>query len=128
MELNMDIIASFVASIRNTSTITHFMHLQVEGEGSFARHDALADYYDGIIPLIDSVAEQIQGAYDVIIKPYPPMLPGDNGSEPLEYMQSLRQMVRNARPSLPQDSEIQNEIDEIAKLINKTCYKLGRLR
>lgn len=127
MELDLIKVAEFIATLRNSSTITHFMHLQVVGEGSLARHEALGEYYEAIVPLVDSVAEQIQGAYDVIIAPYPPAF-GNVDMEAFEYAKSLRAYVRNVRASLPQDSEIQNEVDEIAKLINKTCYKLNRLR
>lgn len=127
MTLDMTAVAEFVATLRHSATIAHFMHLQVEGEGSFARHDALGDYYEAIVPLVDSVAEQVQGAYDVIIQPYPTAF-GNTDADPLDYMKVCRQYVRNHRHGLPQDSEIQNEVDEIAKLLNKTCYKLTRLR
>jgi len=121
-------VAEFIATVRNSATIAHFMHLQVEGEGSYAKHKALEAYYNAMPDLIDSVAEQIQGAYDVIIAPYPAMLSGMRDSDELAYMQAMRDYVRQARGDLPQDSEIQNEVDEVAKLLNKTCYKLQRLR
>lgn len=126
MELNL--VATFIATVRNSATIAHFMHLQVDGEGSYAKHKALQAYYDQMPDLIDSVAEQIQGAYDVIIAPYPAALPGMRSDDPLAYMQSMREYVRESRDSLPEDSEIQNELDAVANLINKTCYKLMRLR
>jgi hypothetical protein len=39
-------------------------------------------------------------------------------------MESLQKFVAEARGSLPKDSELQNEIDNIANLINSTVYKL----
>ena len=125
MEMNR--VAEFIATLRNSATVTHLMHLQVEGEGSFAKHDALGAYYDEIVDLVDSLAESIQGAFDVIIKPYPPAF-GNYDGEPLAYVRTLRDYVRSARGEMPQDSEIQNEIDSIATLLNHTCYKLTRLR
>lgn len=125
MEMNR--VAEFIATLRNSATVTHLMHLQVEGEGSFAKHDALGAYYDEIVDLVDSLAESIQGAFDVIIKPYPPAF-GNYDGEPLDYVRTLRDYVRSARGEMPQDSEIQNEIDSIATLLNHTCYKLTRLR
>lgn len=125
MEVNK--IAEFIATLLHSSTIAHLMHLQAQGEGSYARHEALGDYYAAIVPLVDSLAEQIQGAYDTIIEPYPPSF-GSPLADPLDYMKALRDHIRSARTEMPQDSEIQNEIDEIAKLINTTCYKLTRLR
>lgn len=125
--MEMKPIAEFIGTLLHSATITHFMHLQAEGEGSYAKHVALGVYYDGIIDLVDAVAEGIQGAYDVIIAPYPPAY-ADTAADALEYMKSLRAYVRNKRTELPQDSEIQNDVDAIANLINSTCYKLTRLR
>lgn len=125
MEMNK--VAEFIATLRNSATVTHLMHLQVEGEGSFAKHDALGAYYDEIVDLVDSLAESIQGAFDTIIQPYPPGF-GNFDGEPLEYVRKLRDYVRATRGDLPQDSEIQNEIDSIATFLNHTCYKLTRLR
>lgn len=126
METNK--VAEFIATLLHSATVTHMMHLAVEGEGSYAKHKALGDYYNGVVPLVDSLAEQIQGAYDEIIQPYPPAFGLPTLSNPLEYIKAIRDYVRTARDDMPGDSEIQNEIDEIAKLINTTCYKLTRLR
>lgn len=119
--------SAFIATLLHSATLTHLQHFQVTGEGSDAKHRALADYYDGIVDLIDSLTESIQGAYDELIKEYPRTF-GSPSPDPLEYMKALRQFVRDARKGLPQDSEIQNEIDGIATLINHTCYRLGFLR
>ena len=43
-------------------------------------------------------------------------------------MESLQKFVGEARSSLPQDPELQNEIDNIANLLNSTVYKLKFLR
>lgn len=126
-EMNQKPIAEFIGTLLHSATITHLMHFQSEGEGSYAEHKALGAYYEGIVDLIDSVTESIQGAYDIIVDGYPNAY-ANTSSEPLEYMKSLRAYVRNKRSELPQDSEIQNEIDNVANLINTTCYKLERLR
>lgn len=125
--MDKNIVSEFIGALLHSATITHFMHLQAQGEGSYAKHIALGDYYDGIVDLVDGLAESIQGAYDIIIEPYSPSF-GNVSSEALEYMQSLREYVRNKRTLMPQDSEIQNDIDSIATLINSTCYKLLQLR
>jgi hypothetical protein len=49
-------------------------------------------------------------------------------AEPLAYMISLRDYVRNYRGEMPQDNEIQNEIDNVANLLNTTVYKLKFLK
>ncbi len=119
--------AEFVATLLHSATITHFMHLQVEGPGADAAHRALGDYYEGIVDAVDSVAEGIQGAHDVILQPYPAMF-ANSEEEPLAYMRKLREYVRVKRNTLPQDSEIKNEVDAVASLINRTCYRLARLK
>ena len=119
--------AEFIGTLLHSATVTHFMHLQAEGEGSYAKHVALAAYYDSIVDLVDGLAESIQGAYDVIIDPYPASFVTP-GLEALEYITALQGYVREARKDLPQDSEIQNEVDSIATLLNSTRYKLTRLR
>jgi hypothetical protein len=48
--------------------------------------------------------------------------------DPIRYMESLQSFVKEARQDLPQDSELQNIIDEIADLINTTTYKLKFLK
>ena len=126
-EMDRSIIGEFIGTLLHSATITHFMHLQATGEGSFAKHSALGTYYDEIVDLTDSLAEAIQGCYGEIITNYPPMFANVTG-EALEYMRMLKEYVANNRANMPQDSNIQNEIDTIATLIDSTLYKLTFLR
>lgn len=121
--MNETAVGEFIAIIRNSATVAHLMHLQVFGAGSFAKHNALGEYYAAIPDLIDSVAEAIQGRYQTIIMIYPSTLQITLGN-PLTYLRNLSAYVEEARKDLPQDSEIQNEIDSIATLIDHTSYKL----
>ena len=127
MTIDLETCGEFVGTLLHSATVTHFQHLSVEGVGADAAHRALNEYYDGIVELTDNVAECVQGAYDVIIKPYPSAFE-NNADEPLSYMRKLRSYVRVTRSMMPADSEIQNEIDSIAMLINRTCYRLQRLK
>lgn len=117
----------FVGTLLHSATITHFMHLQATGEGSFAKHSALGTYYDEIVDLTDSLAEAIQGCYGMIISNYPNMFANVSG-DALDYMVMLKDYVSNNRQNMPQESNIQNEIDTIATLIDSTIYKLTFLR
>ena len=47
-------------------------------------------------------------------------------SNPVVYLTYLKDEVATLRrmPEFPQDSELQNEVDTIANLINSTLYKL----
>lgn len=113
-------VAEFVGNLLHSATVTHFMHLQTK---SYAKHIALGAYYDEIVDLVDSVAEAIQGCYGEIITGYPSMFANVN-SEPLDYLKSLQVFVSDSRSNLPQESNIQNEIDNVATLIDSTIYKL----
>lgn len=126
-EMKPSIIAEFIGTLLHSATITHFMHLQAEGEGSYAKHIALAAYYDGIVDLVDTLAESIQGLTDDIIQPYPTSF-ANVQVDALTYIRSLREYVKMVRGDLPADSEIQNEIDNICTLLNSTAYKLSKLR
>jgi hypothetical protein len=123
-EMDNKAIGTFVSTLLHSATITHLMHFKSK---SYSEHVALAAYYDEIPELVDGLVESIQGAYETIIEPYPSMFgTGDAGALP--YMVSLRNYVRDYREQMPQDSEIQNEIDNIATLLNQTVYKLKFLK
>jgi hypothetical protein len=128
-EENMEksITGEFVGNLLHSATITHFMHLSVKGDGSYAKHQALGAYYEEIVELVDTLAEAIQGCYGEIIDNYPTMFANVSG-EPLEYILMLKDYVANNRVNMPQESNIQNEIDTIATLIDSTLYKLTFLR
>ena len=125
-EANMDgVIGTFVSTLLHSATLTHLMHFKSK---SYSEHVALRKYYDAIPELVDGLVESIQGAYETIIDPYPSMFGNGNNDDPLAYMISLRNYVRDYRQQMPQDSEIQNEIDNVANLLNTTVYKLKFLK
>jgi len=110
--------SEFIAALLHSSTVTHFMHLSTD---SYSEHKALGKYYVEIIDLADDFAEAYQGKYEKI-KKYPEEF--HNAKNPVKYLESLSEFVKEARKDLPQDSELQNIIDEIASLIDKTLYRL----
>jgi hypothetical protein len=113
----------FFLTLLHAATNTHILHLQSK---SFAEHTALGEFYTELPELIDNVIEAIQGLnQEIITYPvdyYPPL---DNG---LDELLSLKDYVEENRKSLPQNSEIQNEVDSIAKFIDSTIYKLKFLK
>jgi len=114
--------AEFIAAMLHSGTVAHFMHLSTD---SFAVHEALKTYYEEIIGLADDYAEAFMGRYKQIKK-----WPEDfhNAKDPVEYLTNLKDFVEDARKELPQDTELQNLVDEIADLINSTLYKLRFLK
>jgi len=117
--------ATFVSVLFHSGTNAHFMHLQATGAGSFSVHSALDHYYHQIIDLTDAWAESYQGCYEVITN-YPNTFHSE--TDPLKYITKISEFVRDYRVHLPQESQLQNLIDEIAALIDSTLYKLRFLK
>jgi len=118
----MENCALFVATLLHSATNTHFFHWSTD---SYSKHIALGEYYDGIVDLTDAFAEAYMGKYGKFTA-FPSVY--HQPKEPVKYLESLQNFVTDARQDLPQDSELQNLIDEIADLINTTTYKLKFLK
>ena len=118
----MENCALFAATLLHSATNTHFFHWSTD---SFSKHMALNEYYDEIVELTDSFVESYMGKYGKITK-FPSVY--HQPKEPVQYLKSLQSFVADARTDLPQDTELQNIIDEIADLINTTTYKLVNLK
>ena len=114
--------ATFVATLLHSATNTHFFHFSTD---SFAKHMALGTYYDEIVDLVDDLTEQYMGVYGQI-KSFPDLY--HMPKEPVKYIESLQGFVREGRKDLPQETQIQNIVDEIAQLIDSTLYKLRFLK
>jgi hypothetical protein len=103
-------------------TLSHVQHLQTK---SFAAHKALNEFYDGIIPLVDSFAEAYQGEYG-LIEDYPTEF--EYVEDPLEMIDALVSWIDVNRDEVSDDTYLQNIIDEIVELIRSTQYKLKFLK
>ena len=114
--------AMFAATMLHSATNTHFFHWSTD---SFSKHMALGTYYDEIVDLVDDLVEAYMGCYEKI-ESFPKVyhLPKD----PVAYMDSLKNFVDDARKDLPQETQLQNIVDEIAQLIDSTLYKLKNLK
>jgi DNA-binding ferritin-like protein len=111
-------VAEFVAQLLHSSTVTHFMHWSTT---SYAKHVALGEYYVQIVDLVDEFAESYMGKYDQL-KKFPDEFHAEK--DPVKYLEGMQEFVEESREELPQDTELQNLVDEIADLINSTLYKL----
>lgn len=95
----------------------HLTHLQTT---SYAEHTALSKYYDGILDLTDSLIETYFGSVGkrVSIK-----IPQSEYINAQAHLKQLYSYIESNR-SIFEESHIQNIIDEICALINKTQYLL----
>ena len=120
------IIGQFISTLFASRTQAHVFHLQTN---SFAAHKALNEYYDEIVGLADGIAESVQGKYGIITG-YSniDLMEGNDCNEVIKYFTALELYVERARQTMPQDSYIQNQIDEVVALIVSTIYKLKFLK
>ena len=119
-----DPVMQFVMCLLHSVTNAHILHLSTN---SYAAHQALGNFYEEIGGLVDSFVEAFQGKYGLLTD-----YKSDYAvpSNPIDYMNYLKVEVEKLRraPNFPQDSELQNEVDNIANLINSTEYKLRFLK
>lgn len=115
----------YVSVFLESATQAHIYHFQTK---SFAKHKALNEYYDEIVELVDSLVETYQGKYG-ILKGYETTKKNDLGDEEniIDYFEKLHKYEEMKRKSLPQDSHLQNIMDEIRTLVDSTLYKLKNL-
>ena len=123
----MEEVAKFVSTLLNSRQQSQVYHWQAVGEGSNAVHVALNEYYDKIVKKVDGLVESIQGR-NGIIRGYNLEFAVREDNKPLIYFQALVKYVEAVRQRLPQDSYVQNQIDEIVDLLETTKYKLENLR
>jgi hypothetical protein len=121
-----EIIGQFISTLFSSRTQAHVFHLQTD---SFAAHKALNDYYDEIVGITDGIVESYQGKYG-IISGYGNIALQEfqNCEGVILYFETLCMYVEKSRQMLPQDTYIQNQIDEVVALINSTIYKLRFLK
>ena len=119
----MEQFGTFIGTLMQSRNQAHIYHLQAEGPGAFATHMALQGYYEGIIDLIDGLVESFQGRYG-ILRGYKMASSIKEDGNPTMYFEGLCKFVETIRTQIPQDSYLQNQVDEVVDLIESTKYKL----
>lgn len=114
-------VALFAATLLHSGTNAHFFHWSTN---SYAKHVALAEYYDAIVDAVDDYVEAYMGIYSKIDK-FPSAY--HQPTDPVKYLESMQNFIREARSDLPQDSQLMNLVDAIADLVDSTVYKLKNL-
>lgn len=116
----MEQYGTFIGTLMQSRNQAHIYHLQTS---SFAQHKALQEYYEGIIELVDGLVESYQGRYG-ILRGYKMAGTIKEDENALIYFEGLAKFVETIRTQCPQDTYIQNQIDEVVELIEDTKYKL----
>jgi hypothetical protein len=95
----------------------HLTHLQTT---SYAEHKALNKYYEGILDLTDNLIETYFG---IAGKKSSIKIPQSEFINAQAHLKQLYSYIESNR-GIFEESQLQNIIDEICALINKTQYLL----
>lgn len=110
----------FVGALFLARDVTHRVHLSTR---SYAKHMALAGFYEGIIPLADSFAEAYQGRHGIM---QIPLASTRQSSNVLAFLEGQLSEIEKERGVFCDagDKPLQNIVDEIVGLYLVTIYKL----
>ena len=113
--------ADFIGTLFLARDVAHSTHLNTR---SRSKHDALKEFYDGIIDLADSFAETYQGRHG-LIGPISLMSAKKTGNV-LEFLEDSLADIEKMRYEVcdKSDTALQNIIDEIVGLYLSTLYKI----
>ena len=116
-----DPVMQFVQCLLHSVTNAHILHFQTL---SFSKHMALGTFYEEVGDLVDSFVEAFRGKYGLLTTYKADYeLPDIDLVAYFTHLQDEVEALRSI-PKFPQDSKLQNEVANIANLINSTLYKL----
>jgi len=112
----------------HSRTQAHVFHLRVTPK-ALAPHLGLQEYYEAIVGMVDGIVEPYQGMAGIIEFKAVKGIDNDASIENIiSYFEDLIKFVKTERQKEELSSSwIQNEIDNIEKLIYSTLYKLRNL-
>ena len=108
--------SEFLGKLLHSRNVAHLVHLNTN---SYAKHKALNKYYESILDLFDDLAETSMGS----IGKQSITVPEAKEEDIDVHLQNLKVYIEGTRSSFG-GSHLQNIIDEIVTLINKTTYLL----
>jgi hypothetical protein len=92
---------------------------------SYAEHKALNKFYESIQDLMDGLSESYAGIYGRL-SGYGVYDLADwtSTADTITYYRNCYEWLKVERTTAPQDSYIQNQLDEVTTLLGATLYKL----
>jgi hypothetical protein len=119
-----NMVASCAMELMNARNSFHKLHLKVTGEGSYAAHIAIGDFYDGLPGHADTLIEGYQGVSEKILECKDVATRTlDTVADGVAYLRDIYAMITKLQGMLPY-SEIVNNLDLVKDNINSTKYKL----
>lgn len=99
---------------------THLAHWRATGEGSYARHQALGEFYDGLLDKLDEYVESHQGAFGLVS--------GANDDTVEAIRQEMLWLTEHRGQIARGVPALENLLDELVGLHLRALYKLEHLR
>jgi hypothetical protein len=116
--------AACATEMMNAAISFHKLHLKVTGEGSYAAHKALGDFYAGLHDHADTLVEGYQGVAEKILTYKDmPIRTLDTVADGVGYLRDMYNVINKLQGMMPY-SEIVNNLDLVKDSINGTKYKL----
>jgi hypothetical protein len=116
--MNHDAIKKLLATLMCGQVCLRLIHWNTT---SYAEHKAIGKLYDHLADLTDTLAETYMGIYGRFGN-----IPCSHGDLPdaVGYVAEMADFVQSVRVELPNDTQLQNIVDEIASAIDTTNYLL----
>jgi hypothetical protein len=119
MEVPTVTIGEFFLKLLHAATNGHILHLQTK---SYSEHKAMQKYYEELPDLVDSIIEEWQGAYQIIVE-YPSTYQAPN-PDALTEVTIIRDFVVANRAIVGPYTSLQNSVDNLMSLFDSTIYRL----
>ena len=116
-------IEQLISRVFYARNLAHFAHWRTK---SYAQHQALGGFYDGVIDAIDSLVEAYQGAYD-LIGAIP--VPGEMEKDALKCLESDAEWIeKNHEKICKGNRAVGNLVDGVTEVYLSAIYKLRNLK
>jgi hypothetical protein len=116
--------AACSTEMMNAAVSFHRLHLKIKGDGSYAAHKALGDFYDGLHDYADTLVEGYQGATEKLLTYKDmPIRTLDTVADAVAYLRDMYNSINKLQGMMPY-SEIVNNLDLVKDAINSAKYKL----
>jgi len=120
------VIEQLIGRVFYARNLAHFEHWRAKGDGSFAKHMALGEFYDSIIDAIDPLVEAYQGAFELIGN-----IPAPDTSEYeiLPVLEGDAKWIEDHHEDICKGNRaVANLIDAVTGTYLSAIYKLRNLR
>jgi len=116
-------IGEYFGTIQQSTVEGWKKHLKTD---KYSDHMALDEFYKDIVELVDTLIENYQGV-EGKVENLKNLMDGEEMGT-IEYLEELREFVKDGQKEFLKDSELKSDVDSILSLIDSTLYKLKELK